>query len=150
MLKKDAEQLVGKKVKVWTAANGEYVGILKEILPTKPWRGKVEITGVLKCACVYEIARITRPRHGFRCGDFIEAGNSSISATDEIGFSYLEALENEKKKFQTVLDRNKDEDGYVSLDKWTFFYPQAIKILIILIAEEKGERQKIRPLEGVV
>jgi hypothetical protein len=91
MNKKEAQGLIGKPVRVWTSANGEYVGTLKELLPTSPWRGRVEITGVLKPAQHYELGAVRR--RGFRPGEVIEAGNSSISATADIGTDYKTALE---------------------------------------------------------
>ncbi len=104
MKRKEAEALIGKPVWVWTSMNGSYAGILEEILPTSPWRGKVRITGVLSPAVPYEIGRMEQ-RRGFRPGGIIEVGNSSIGhlrdydATDR---TYLEALRLQQEKFQMM------------------------------------------------
>jgi hypothetical protein len=63
MNRTEAQQLIGHRVKAWTAANGVYVGELIRILtpPERPWRGVVRITGVVECAHSGD-----RSRRGFR------------------------------------------------------------------------------------
>lgn len=95
MNRNEANNLIGQQVEAWTAANGIYVGEFVEMLTPRgrPWRAKVRITGVLSVAdCEY--ARAGRQRMGFRIGDTIEVGNSSIRPTTETGVTYLEALQN--------------------------------------------------------
>lgn len=50
MKRKEAQQLVGKLVTAWTGLNGEYLGILRNLITEKgmPWRGNVEILAVLR------------------------------------------------------------------------------------------------------
>lgn len=91
MLKKEAEKLIGARVSVWTAANGVYVGILEKVF-ANPWRGSVRITGIVECAQHYERGGVCR--RGFRVGEIVEAGGSSIRPTDENGSDdYLSACE---------------------------------------------------------
>lgn len=82
----------------WTAMNGEYVGILREVKGS-PWRAVVEITGVIKPAVVFEIGRSVQ-RRGFRPGEQIEVGGSSCRPTTEIGTSYADALRAQLSQFQ--------------------------------------------------
>lgn len=89
MLKKDALQLMDKRVSVWTAANGVYVGVLKEVFGS-PWRGKVLIDGVLELATHFENGAVCR--RGFRPGETIEAGGSSIRPAEAAGQDYEAAL----------------------------------------------------------
>ena len=106
MNRKEAEGLMGKRVGAWTAANGEYVGILVRITDDKPWRGVVRITGVIAPAAVFEVGR--GYRRGFRPGEEIEVDNSSIQALPEAEYSslmaadqsYRKALEAEAEKFK--------------------------------------------------
>lgn len=89
MNRAQAEAAIGSHVSAWTAVNGQYVGTLVEVIPRRPWRGVVKITGVLEAASVVD--RV--PRKGFRPGELIEVGGQSIKPTTEQGISYLEAME---------------------------------------------------------
>jgi len=99
--RKIAESWLGTRVKVWTSANGHYVGILEALTASAPWRGRVRITGTLKAACVFELGHA--PRAGFRPGDVLEAGSVSIQPTTEEGVSYLTALETELAEARAVV-----------------------------------------------
>jgi len=98
MRRAEAEQLIGQHVRVWTAANGQYVGTLLEVYGS-PWRGKVRITGVLAPAVLYERGRFHQ-RRGFRPGEIIDAGNSRIhpESPDVQRWTYAEALPHELAK----------------------------------------------------
>jgi hypothetical protein len=99
MQRKDALALVGRRVSAWTAANGSYVGVLEEITDDRPFRARVRIDGVLSPACCYEIGRTT-PRRGYRVGELIEVGNSSVAPTDKQGNpDYLAVLRAEGETF---------------------------------------------------
>ncbi len=108
MLRAEAEGLIGSRVSVWTAANGTYVGELVEVVPHRPWRGRLRITGVLKVACHWEVGRGVC-RRGFRPGEEIEAGGSSIEPTDQEGVTYLEALGHELAWLKAARFRDRDE-----------------------------------------
>ncbi len=82
MRKIEAEQLIGKQVRVWTAANGVYVGTL-EVVSGSPWRGMVSITGVVEPAHHFDHGTICR--RGFRPGEVLEAGGACIKETTESG-----------------------------------------------------------------
>ena len=45
----EAKKHIGEKVYVWTALNGEYLGILREVItfPRSPWRGMIEVLSVV-------------------------------------------------------------------------------------------------------
>ncbi len=100
MLKAQAEALVGQKVSAWTSMNGEYVGVLTAV-GGRPWRGTVEITSVLRPAAV-EFSRGDRQRRGFRPGESIEVGGSSIRQGVGEGVSYLEALRESLRILKTA------------------------------------------------
>lgn len=89
----EALALLGQSVYAYTAANGEYVGILTEVLPTRPWRAMVQITHVIQPAG-YEYGKGDRQRTGFEVGNTIEVGNTSVSAQTAPANprSYLDAL----------------------------------------------------------
>lgn len=89
----EALALLGQSVYAYTAANGEYVGILTEVLPTRPWRAMVQITHVTQPAA-YEYSKGDRQRTGFEVGNMIEVGNTSVSAQTAPANprSYLDAL----------------------------------------------------------
>lgn len=91
MRRREAEDLVGQSVIAWTAANGIYVGELTQVWGS-PWRGAVRITGVVEPAQHYERGGLCR--RGFRPGEVIEVGNSSIRPATEPGYpTYLAAIE---------------------------------------------------------
>lgn len=136
MKRQEALELVGKPVSAWTAANGVYAGTLVEVLPTRPWRAKVLISGVLKVATHYELGATVR--RGFRPGETIEVGGSSVrpleadkaaEATD-----YLTALARERDQHQAWLER--DPDGRYA---WT--HKGSIGALEMKIAEEQARLQ---------
>ena len=90
----EALALVGQSVSAWTAANGEYIGILTEVLPTRPWRALVQITSVLVPAS-YEYGKGDRQRTGFEVGNTIEVGNTSVGRVQAAPIAprtYLDAL----------------------------------------------------------
>jgi len=89
---KEASGWIGQSVYVWTAINGEYIGVLEEVFGS-PWRGKVRVTSVVK-PVGFTYDRADRPRTGFEIGEHIEAGGSSIRlqpAPDQ-PLTYLDAL----------------------------------------------------------
>jgi len=88
--RKDAEALLGSRVSVWTAMNGEYVGTLVDVVGS-PWRAKVQITGVLAPAA-FEWSRGSRQRPGFRPGQVVEVGGASVRPTADPGTTYEQAL----------------------------------------------------------
>lgn len=94
MKREEAQALVGRSVSLWTAANGQYVGVLQEVLPTRPWRAKALITGVLSAATHYERGGVCR--RGFRPGEVLEVGGASVKPTEAVGTDYLSALERAK------------------------------------------------------
>lgn len=107
MRRAEAEALIGSKVRVWTAANGEYVGTLVEVFGS-PWRGRVTITGILKPAQHFE--RSATVRRGFRVGEVIEGGNTSIRPTPAVGHpDYLAALAEELAWYEKTLNGNPGE-----------------------------------------
>lgn len=77
MKRTEAESLIGSQVRAWTAMNGDYTGVLESVHGS-PWRGVVRITGILKVA--QHLERGAPCRRGFRVGETIEVGGSSISA----------------------------------------------------------------------
>jgi hypothetical protein len=91
MTRQEAEKLIGSRVEAWTAANGVYVGELVRVVPRRPWRGVVRITGVLRAATAWEVRRV-RQRRGFRTGEEIEVGGVNIKPTEATGTTYLEVL----------------------------------------------------------
>ena len=58
----EAEKLVGKTVHCWSALNGCYVGELLEVVPSRPWRGRVKILAVTE----YPVQGLSDFRSGFR------------------------------------------------------------------------------------
>lgn len=144
MKRQGAEKLIGSRVKVWTAMNGEYVGTLEEVFGS-PWRGKVRITGVIKPAVVYDLTRrLTNQRRGFRPGDVVEAGNSSITPTDLEGATYLEALRQELATFERWSARehvNPKDRGWL---------PFAVNNLRKAVVEEEARQgEAFRPTRQV-
>lgn len=128
MRKVEAEALLGKKVRAWTAANGEYVGTLVKVAGS-PWRGTVEISGVLKPAQHFERGAVVR--RGFRVGDLIEVGHTSVRPTEAVGHStYLAALEEELGDYRQILQR-----GPGSKDVW--WVEGGIRALTAVIEAER-------------
>lgn len=135
MRRKDAEKLIGERVQVWTAMNGIYTGVLEEVFAS-PWRGRVRVTGAIKPAVVYDLTRPNdRQRRGFRPGDVIEAGGSSIKPTELEGASYLEALRAELSSFEAMAARGRAMKGAAWL-------PVAIDNLRAAVAAEEAKSAK--------
>jgi len=105
MNRKQAEKLIGTRVHAWTSANGEYVGELVQVKPGAKWRGVVRIDGIMVPPVTFEFGR-RYPRRGFRVGELIEVGHSSITPTEAYGVTdYLSILEGQAADF-----RQKHED----------------------------------------
>lgn len=101
MRRGEAEALVGETVEAWTAMNGTYVGVLEEVIPRRPWRARVRVTGVLK-GPAFEWARGDRQRVGFREGDVIEVGGVNVGGTDKAGVPYAEAMRQELEHVRSL------------------------------------------------
>lgn len=140
MRKEEALALVGKPVSAWTAANGQYIGTLQAVLPTRPWRAKVLITGVLECATHFERGGICR--RGFRPGETLEVGASSVRPNpDTEGVTYLEALQQAQAQSQRWYDLNPE-----GRDAWAH-KGTAEALLLVIEAEErrlKGEPWQLK------
>lgn len=133
MNKAQALTLVGKPVEAWTAANGCYLGELLEVLPTRPWRAKVRISSVLSAAQHYERGGVVR--RGFREGEVIEVGNSSVKPAGEAcGTDYLSALRADLAKHQAWLDR--DPEG-----RYAWLHKDSIDALTQVMAAEERRLQ---------
>ncbi len=99
MDRKQAQALVGTRVSAWTAANGVYVGTLREVTDHRPWRGVVLIDGIVSPANCWERGRGFR--RGKRVGETIEVGGVNIEATEAIhGTDYVASLEAEAADFE--------------------------------------------------
>ena len=94
-----AREHLGKRVGVWTAANGTYAGKLVEVVARKgaPWRAIVLIDTLLSPASP-EFGRT--PRQGFRRGDEIEVGGSSVIFDPEPPSrrSYLDLVKDARRR----------------------------------------------------
>ena len=111
MNRKEAESLVGKQVSAWTAMNGVYIGRLMSISGS-PWRGKVAITGVVQPVAI-ELSRGDRQRRGFRPGETIDVGGSSIQKVESSypgHATYLEALVAAEVSLREGLSRASSDD----------------------------------------
>ena len=95
-----AQDYLGKRVGVWTASNGTYAGKLVEVVARKgaPWRAIVLIDTILSPASPEFSSR--RPRQGFRRGDEIEVGGSSVSFAPEppSSRSYLDLVKGARRQ----------------------------------------------------
>lgn len=121
MRRQDAIDLVGTYVTAWTAANGQYVGILEEVTHHRPWRARVRITGVLNPAQAFEVGRV-HPRRGFRVGELIEVGGGNCKPAEHeevgMGVDYAEAVDWEIRHLesheQQILASSEDhQSGYL-------------------------------------
>ena len=141
MKREEALTLVGRTVSLWTAANGQYVGTLLEVLPTRPWRAKALITGVLAPATHYE--RGAACRRGFRPGETLEVGGSSVALTDVAGGDYLSALHRSREDHKRWLAR--DPGG-----QYSELHRAAATALDVVIAAEQrrlaGEVWRLGPV----
>ena len=79
MNRKEAENYLNKKVVVSNTA-GTYAGILREIIPKKPWRGKWEVTHVLLVEFIGGMGYHDNP---WAKGQILENGSTSIYNIDE-------------------------------------------------------------------
>lgn len=104
MNRNEAEALLGQSVHAWTALNGEYVGILIEVLATRPWRGVVQITHIMVPAA-YQYAKGDRQPVGHEVGETIEVGGSSIrrQRPPERPHTYLDALRGDAARLRHLL-----------------------------------------------
>ena len=105
MNRSEALSLIGAQVRVWTAANGVYAGVLEGIAGS-PWRGTVRVTGVVEVA--QHLERGMPCRRGFRPGETLQAGAASIRllhAGDRIHADYLSALLAEKASWLARQER---------------------------------------------
>jgi len=137
MTRDQAKRLIGQPVTAWTAANGEYTGILREVLTNGKWRGVVEITGVLKVATHLERGRCVRK--GFRIGEEIEVGGANIRRLDPenqaIGRTYKEALELELMQLNHWLKRHHDTPNEFRSKRNGWLQPN-IEIIKVFLASE--------------
>lgn len=108
MKRQEAEALIGTRVTAWTALNGVYTGTLIAVAGV-PWRGRVRIDGVLELPTLWQVGRSGR-RLGFRPGEEIEVGGSSILPEAPEGRTYLEALEAEREKWTRYRERPNPKD----------------------------------------
>jgi hypothetical protein len=137
MKRSDAIKLVGTQVMAWTAMNGEYVGTLVEVSEDKPWRGLVLITGVLAPAA-FELSRSDRQRKGFRPGNTIEVGGSSIRSTEALGKTYMEALRDQLAQFEHFQRNAQQEYKHTGTPSpGSYIWPRAILSVKRMIQEEK-------------
>ena len=111
MRRKEAEKLLGTNVQAWTSANGVYVGVLREVYGS-PWRGKVEITGVLTPAVPMEFGRMHQ-RRGLRPGFVVDVGGCNIKPTADVGASYLESLQVQLRAYEHMLQGCQDRDRHI-------------------------------------
>lgn len=144
MNRKQAVALIGQRVKVWTAANGEYAGELLEVFGS-PWRGRVRITGILAVAQHHE--RGATCRRGFRVGEAIEAGNTSIRPTDATGCeSYVEALDREIARCEAGMDGSvSSRSAWV----WPAFRQSLIEVRAAEIERLRTGEWRLRPSASI-
>lgn len=108
MNRAEASQAIGKRVRAWTAANGVYVGTLREVRARQgaPWRGVVLVEGILEVAVHFERGGFCR--RGYRPGETLEVGGQSITLTTEGGFkTYEEALLGHIEFIRQAIERGK-------------------------------------------
>ena len=71
MQRSEADGHIGKPVLVRSMVQGTYTGILLSV-EGSPWRGRVQVTGLIKPAVHYEqVKGLTR--RGYRVGETMEA-----------------------------------------------------------------------------
>lgn len=144
MKRAEAEALLNQPVVAWTAANGVYVGTLQEVLPTRPWRARVLVSGVLEPAQHFENGGACR--RGFRPGEALEVGNTSlkpVSAETGAVQDYLEVLRREQAVHQTRYEA-RPEDRYAWVNKGF-----ADALTLAIAAEERrlqGQAWKLSPI----
>ena len=91
MNRKEAENYLNEKVVVSNTA-GTYAGILREIIPKKPWRGKWEVTHVLLIEYIGGMGYHALP---WAKGQILENGSTSIYKLDE----FIEKAHNDSTSF---------------------------------------------------
>lgn len=81
MTRQEAEKLIGKTVFAWSGLRGCYLGELVEVLPARPWRGRVRILAVVE----YPVQGLSavgprqfRERRPARFGEVWEFGGINI------------------------------------------------------------------------
>lgn len=133
MTRHDAEKLIGTRVEAWTSANGIYIGTLIEVIPCRPWRGKIHITSVGVAAVPYDITRGARQRKGFRPGDIIEVGGVNVKPCDTDGTSYLDALRRQRMQYE----RSQQIARELQKHEWEF--TRSLQEIDARIAEEEAK-----------
>lgn len=111
MRRQEAVKWIGKPVYVWTAMNGEYTGILEQVIayPGVQFRARVRIKEVMRLPVVFELGR-ERQRKPFPENYIIEVGAVSIKKLpiDYEFSSYKETLEEairrETEAFKKMLE----------------------------------------------
>jgi hypothetical protein len=94
----EAQNLIGRRVKVSLGADGIYVGELLELQGDTTWRGRVRITGVVSPARHFEHGAVCR--RGHRPGEYVDASQGTVSAAHEAGYgSYLGAVSAQLNQF---------------------------------------------------
>lgn len=135
MKRQEAEGLVGSRVCAWTSANGVYIGTLREVKARKgrPWRGLVEIEGVVRPAAHFEAGRSV-VRKGKDIGETIEVGGINIIIPPEeesyyVGRSYEAALAMEIVHLQSRRE-NSGRHGHL--------LEQSIKAMQLVLEKRQG------------
>lgn len=95
MTRREAEKLVGKTVFAWTGLRGCYIGELIEVLPTRPWRGRVKILAVVE----YPVQGLGANRIMFR-----ERRPARFGEVWEFGGINIKPHEGEVPDYQVSLD----------------------------------------------
>lgn len=105
MKRDEALRLVGRQVGVWTAANGKYNTTVVEILPRSPWRARVRVTTIAEPAQHFERGQACR--RGFRVGEELEVGHSSVLEQPYEGAveDYAQACERQAERFEDMYRR---------------------------------------------
>lgn len=106
MIRQEAQKLVGKTVFAWTGLRGCYIGELIEVLPTRPWRGRVKILAVVE----YPVQglganRMFRERRPARFGEVWEFGGINIKPHEGEMPDYQASLENALRKKIEIFER---------------------------------------------
>ena len=125
MTRQEASELIGKNVFCWTGLRGCYIGRLLEVVPVRPWRGKVEICAVAE----YPVQGMSANGAGFKrrkpaaFGAIWEFGNSSIKehtgVVPDYQNSIIEALQNGIKGLtQTIESCRQLGRDYGLTQKW--------------------------------
>lgn len=141
MNRKQADALVGQSVRAWTAANGIYVGTLVSVSGS-PWRGQVRVTGIIEPAQHFERGALCR--RGFRYGETIEVGHSSITPCQDPGrIDYVDALIARKEKLRAMAQHSARYSGLLFHCAWA--------IDIAIAAEHRrlaGEPWRLQPSDA--